>query len=406
VTDATSQARVVHDSDRVRIFDTTLRDGEQAPGCTMSISDKLSVARQLARLGVDVIEAGFPAASPGDREAVHAIATEVGTPDGPIVCGLARAVIADISQCDAAIRPAALRRIHTFIATSDIHLAHKLRMSREQVIARVREAVSCARSLCDDVEFSAEDATRSDTNFLCDVLATAIAAGATTINVPDTVGYTTPFEYEHLMRRICELASGAPEVVISTHCHDDLGLATANSLAGVRAGARQVECTINGIGERAGNAALEEIVMAIGTRPECFGVSTSIDTRELALTSRIVARCTGVDVPPNKAVVGANAFAHEAGIHQDGMIKNPATYEIMTPEAVGAGGTQLVFGKHSGRHALMHRLTKLGIALDDSHFQEVFTRLKSLADNKMAVDDKDIVATVSESGQRLPQETA
>jgi len=238
------------------------------------------------------------------------------------------------------------------------------------------------------------------------VFAAAIAAGARTINVPDTVGYTTPFEYEGLITRIRELASSAPEVVVSTHCHDDLGLATANSLAGVRAGARQVECTINGIGERAGNAALEEIVMAIGTRPECFGVSTSIDTRELAETSRVVASCTGVDVPPNKAVVGANAFAHEAGIHQDGMIKHRATYEIMMPETVGAGGTKLVFGKHSGRHALIHRLTKLGLTLEDNHFQEVFARLKTIADNKKVVDDVDIVATVSETGGRPRQEIA
>ncbi|AHG92344.1 2-isopropylmalate synthase (plasmid) [Gemmatirosa kalamazoonensis] len=384
----------------VRIFDTTLRDGEQSPGCTMSLAEKLDVARALARLGVDVIEAGFPAASPGDAEAVHAIAESLGT-GGPVVCGLARATESDIVTCAAAIAPAARRRLHTFLATSDIHLRHKLRISRDEAIARAHAAVSLARTLVDDVEFSPEDATRSDPDFLCEVLAAAVDAGATTLNVPDTVGYATTAEYEALVARVCALAARSPGVVVSTHCHDDLGLAVANSLAGVRAGARQVECTINGIGERAGNAALEEVVMALLTRADHFGVGTTVDTRELTRLSRLVTACTGAHVAPNKAVVGANAFAHEAGIHQDGMLKHRATYEIMTPESVGADGSSLVLGKHSGRHALRRRLESMGLSLDDARFDEVFARFKELADRKKVVDARDLRALVTAAHEHV-----
>jgi 2-isopropylmalate synthase len=380
---------------RVRIFDTTLRDGEQAPGCTMTLTEKLEVAEQLARLRVDIIEAGFPASSPGEVESVSAIAERVGTADGPIICGLARATPGDIDACAAAIARAARKRIHTFLATSDVHLQYKLRMTREAVIARVAEAVSYARTHADDVEFSPEDAARSDPDFLCEVLRVAIEAGATTLNIPDTVGYSTPAEYGALIERICALAAATPGVVVSTHCHDDLGLAVANSLAGVRAGARQVECTINGIGERAGNASLEEIVMALRTRAPYFGVDTGIDARELARTSRVVSACTGVYMPPNKAIVGANAFAHEAGIHQDGVLKHRATYEIMTPESVGIDGTALVLGKHSGRRAVRKRLDELGHELDDERFLAVFARFKELADKKKVIDERDLAALVA-----------
>jgi 2-isopropylmalate synthase len=380
---------------RVRIFDTTLRDGEQAPGFTMTLAEKLEVAEQLARLRVDIIEAGFPAASPGELESVRAIAARVGTPEGPVICGLARATERDIDACAAAIEPAARQRIHTFLATSDLHLEHKLRLTRAQVIDRVAQAVSYARGLVDDVEFSPEDAARSDPEFLCAVLRVAIEAGATTLNIPDTVGYATPAEYGALVERVCALAAEVPGVVVSTHCHDDLGLAVANSLAGVRAGARQVECTINGIGERAGNASLEEVVMALRTRAAYFGVDTGIDTRELARTSRVVSACTGVYMPPNKAIVGANAFAHEAGIHQDGILKHRATYEIMTPESVGVDGTALVLGKHSGRAAVRKRLQELGYELDDEQFRAVFARFKELADKKKVIDRRDLAALVA-----------
>jgi 2-isopropylmalate synthase len=380
---------------RVRIFDTTLRDGEQAPGCTMTLVEKLDVARQLARLRVDIIEAGFPASSPGETESVRAIAEQVGTADGPVICGLARATTADIETCAHAIAPAVRKRIHTFLATSDVHLEHKLRMTRRAVLERVAAAVAAARTFVDDVEFSPEDAGRSDPDFLCDVLRVAIDAGATTLNIPDTVGYVTPAEYGALIERICALAAQTPGVVVSTHCHDDLGLAVANSLAGVRAGARQVECTVNGIGERAGNASLEEVVMALHTRAAYFGVHTGIDTQELARTSRLVSACTGVYMPPNKAVVGANAFAHEAGIHQDGVLKHRATYEIMTPESVGIDGSALVLGKHSGRRAVRKRLADLGHELDDEQFHAVFTRFKELADRKKVIDERDLAALVS-----------
>jgi len=390
-------------TDHVRIFDTTLRDGEQAPGCTMTGDEKLAVARQLARLGVDVIEAGFPAASPGDWEAVAAIASEVGTADGPIVCGLARTNRDDIDRCMLAIKAAKRGRIHTFLATSDIHLAHKLRMTRQQVIDTVAEMVAYASARCEDVEFSPEDAGRSDRNFLHQVLAVAIEAGATTLNIPDTVGYTTPEEYGAMIAGIRSAVPGANRVVLSTHCHDDLGMAVANSLSGVRAGARQVECTVNGIGERAGNAALEEVVMALHTRRQLFGVATRLDTREIARTSRLVAAATGVHVPPNKAVVGANAFAHEAGIHQDGILKHPGTYEIMHAETVGMDGCVLVLGKHSGRHALRNRFADLGYDLTDAEFQRVFARFKDIADKKKVVDERDLEALVfGEVGRPAP----
>ncbi len=388
--------------DHVRIFDTTLRDGEQAPGCSMTLGQKLEVARQLARLGVDIIEGGFPAASPGEVEAVSAIAESVGTADGPIICGLARADGADIETCARAIAPAARRRIHTFLATSDLHLEHKLRLTRAEVLRRVPEAVSYARTLADDVEFSPEDATRSDPGFVGDVVAAAIEAGATTVNIPDTVGYATPDEYRALIERVMTLAAATPGVVVSTHCHDDLGLAVANSLAGVRAGARQVECTVNGIGERAGNASLEEVVMALHTRTSVFGARTTLDTRELSRASRVVAACTGVPVPCNKAIVGTNAFAHEAGIHQDGMLKHRLTYEIMTPESVGAEGTRLVLGKHSGRRALKERLAELGYALDTEALRAVFARFKELADRRKCIDDRDLARLVSHALEETP----
>jgi 2-isopropylmalate synthase len=378
----------------VRVFDTTLRDGEQSPGCTMSRDEKLAIARQLARLQVDIIEAGFPAASRGDFEAVQAIAGEIGTSDGPVICGLARANREDIDSCWRAIETASKPRIHTFLATSDIHLQYKLRMTRAQVLEAVRTMVGFARERCEDVEFSPEDAGRSDPAFLHEVLTAAIEAGATTLNIPDTVGYVMPDEYFAMIAGILENVPRAREIVLSTHCHDDLGLAVANSLAGVRAGARQVECTINGIGERAGNASLEEIVMALHTRAQHFGVATNIQTRQLARTSRLLAAIIGVPVPPNKAIVGANAFAHEAGIHQDGVLKNPMTYEIMRAETVGLDGNTLILGKHSGRHALRTRLEALGHALSEDEFRDVFARFKEIADRKKLVDERDLEALV------------
>jgi 3-isopropylmalate/(R)-2-methylmalate dehydratase large subunit len=361
-------------SPHIQIFDTTLRDGEQAPGCSMRTKEKLAIARQLAAMRVDIIEAGFPASSEGEAESVAAIAAEVGTPSGPVICGLARATEADIDECARAIAPAANRRIHTFLATSDIHLASKLRLTRREVLERVEVAVLHGRRLCDDVEFSAEDAARSNIGFLCEVVTTAIAAGATTINIPDTVGYAMPWEYEALIARIVALSG----VVVSTHCHDDLGMAVANSLAGVRAGARQVECTINGIGERAGNAALEEVVMALHTRAAEFAATSRVITTELARASRLVAQTTGIHPPANKAIVGENAFAHEAGIHQDGMLKDPATYEIMSAASVGRTST-LVLGKHSGRRALRHRLDELGVQANDAQLRRISGSVKRLA---------------------------
>ena len=387
-------------SDYVRVFDTTLRDGEQSPGASLTSVEKLEIARQLARLGVDVIEAGFPAASPDDLAAVQRIATEVGQPGSagarvPIVAGLARANRGDIDACWRAVGPAMSPRIHTFLATSDIRLQHKLKMTRAEVVARVREMVAYARSLCPDVEFSPEDAGRSDIDFLCEVLAAAIEAGAGTLNIPDTVGYTTPPEYGALIATLIARTPGADRVVWSVHCHDDLGLATANTLAGVMAGARQVEVTVNGIGERAGNTSLEEVVMAIHTRPTVFGLRTGIEATQIARTSRMVANYTGIPVQPNKAIVGANAFAHEAGIHQDGMLKDRRTYEIMRPEDVGVPGSTLVLGKHSGRHAVAARCEALGFTLSRFELDRVYREMVALADQQKTVADADLHAMIA-----------
>jgi 2-isopropylmalate synthase len=384
----------------VRIFDTTLRDGEQSPGATMTSAEKLEVARGLARLRVDVIEAGFPAASPDDLEAVRRIAVEVGnSSEGshtPIICGLARATRGDIEKAWEAVKPAAHPRIHTFLATSEIHMQHKLKMSRQQVLERVREMVAYARSFCEDVEYSPEDAGRSDPEFLYQVLDEAIRAGATTLNIPDTVGYTLPSEFGALIAGIIRNTPGIQNCTVSVHCHNDLGMATANTLAGLAAGARQAEVTINGIGERAGNTALEEVVMALHTRPAVFGLATGVDTTQLTRMSKLVSNYTSIVVQPNKAVVGSNAFAHEAGIHQDGMLKNNLTYEIMRPEDVGATQSRLVLGKHSGRHALMARLNSMGYALDEQEMDLVFERFKSLADKKKVITDPDLEALVTD----------
>jgi len=384
------------DDGRIVIFDTTLRDGEQAPGCTMTPGEKLAIAQQLARLRVDVIEAGYPAASDGDWNAVHQIAREVGGADGPAICGLARATERDVDRCWSAVEPAAKARIHIFLATSDVHMKHKLGMTRAQVVSAAAAAVSHACSLGAEVEFSAEDSARSDPQFLYEVLATALECGASTLNVPDTVGYSTPDEYGALVAGVRANVPGIERVTVSAHCHNDLGLAVANSLAAVRAGARQAECTINGIGERAGNAALEEFVMALHTRRPFFGLHTNIETRELARTSRLVSECTGIGVPPNKAIVGANAFAHEAGIHQDGVLKNRLTYEIMSAESVGWDGVCLVLGKHSGRHALRAKTEALGYELNEDELSMLFVRFKELADKKKMAEEEDIQALLLE----------
>ncbi|MFT5694432.1 MAG: 2-isopropylmalate synthase [Myxococcota bacterium] len=380
--------------DLIRIFDTTLRDGEQSPGCSMNKLEKLTLARQLEKLGVDVIEAGFPIASEGDFQAVEAIAKEI---RGLIVCGLARTGSDDITRAGQALEHAAKPRIHTFIATSDIHLKYKLRMSREQVLDEVVRSVTQARSLVDDVEFSAEDATRSDPDYLVQVFAAAIEAGASTLNVPDTVGYTTPNEYAALIGDLRARVPGAESVVFSVHCHNDLGLAVANSLAAIGAGARQVECTVNGIGERAGNTSLEEVVMAIRTRQDQFAaIDTEINTREIYASSRLLSSITGVQVQPNKAIVGDNAFAHEAGIHQDGVLKAAITYEIMTPESIGRASNELVLGKHSGRHAFHERLEELGLSVEGDNFEQAFIRFKSLADAKKSIFNEDLEAIVAD----------
>ena len=390
--------------ERVRIFDTTLRDGEQSPGATMTSAEKLEVAKALARLHVDVIEAGFPAASPDDLAAVRTIAEEVGVGEGaPIICGLARAATGDIDRAWEAVRYAAKPRIHTFLATSELHMQHKLRMTRDEVTARVHQMVGYAKLLCEDIEFSPEDAGRSDPEFLYEVLELAIEAGATTLNIPDTVGYTTPDEFGALIAGIRKHVTGAEGVIISVHCHDDLGLATANALAGILAGARQAEVTINGIGERAGNSSLEEVVMALHTRGAKFGLTTNIDTTQLTRVSRLVSGCTGMAVQANKAIVGANAFAHESGIHQDGMLKHEATYEIMRPETVGASQTQLVLGKHSGRAALVARLTELGYPLEGEALDRVFARFKAVADRRKHVTDADLEALVRDDMPHLDE---
>jgi 2-isopropylmalate synthase len=393
--------------DYVRIFDTTLRDGEQSPGATMTSAEKLEVARALARLGVDAIEAGFPAASPDDLAAVRSIAEWIGTRvvegrpsnEPPIICGLARASRSDIDRAWEAVRSAARPRIHTFLATSELHMKHKLRMSPAEVLERAKDMVAHARGLCEDIEFSPEDAGRSTPEFLYEVLAAVIRSGATTLNIPDTVGYTTPDEFGALIRGIRENVPSAHAVTISVHCHDDLGLATANSLAGILAGARQAEVTINGIGERAGNTSLEEIVMALATRAAKFGLRTGIDATQLTRVSRLVSTVTGFVVPPNKAVVGSNAFAHESGIHQDGMLKHESTYEIMRPESVGATQTRLVLGKHSGRAALAARLVELGYSFDEAALHRIFARFKALAERRKSVADADLEALVHDDGK-------
>ncbi|KPK17848.1 MAG: 2-isopropylmalate synthase [Myxococcales bacterium SG8_38] len=390
--------------DHVRIFDTTLRDGEQSPGATMTSSEKLEVAKTLSRLGVDIIEAGFAAASPDDLRAVKTIAEAVGVtgvegrpvPEPPTICSLARATTSDIDQAAEAIAPAKHGRIHTFLATSPIHREHKLRMSKGQVLAKITEMVSYARSIREDVEFSPEDAGRTEMEFLYEALQAAIEAGATTLNIPDTVGYTIPGEFGERIAMIRENVPGIEKVVISVHCHNDLGLAVANSLAAVQNGARQVEVAVNGIGERAGNASLEEVVMALYVRRDLYGIGTQIDTTQLTRASRLVSKVTGMVVQPNKAIVGANAFAHEAGIHQDGMLKHEETYEIMRPETVGAGKTQLVLGKHSGRHAFANRLMELGYPVSGDGLDKAFARFKKLADKKKFITDADLVALISD----------
>jgi len=377
--------------DQIRIFDTTLRDGEQAPGCSMTIREKLRVAKALSELNVDIIEAGFPAASPGDFESVKAIADEN---FGPVICGLARCNPADIEKVHAAVKGAQRHRIHVFVATSQIHREHKLKMAKEEIIKSAVGAVTMARELCDDVEFSPEDASRTELAYLAEVVSAAIEAGATTVNIPDTVGYTVPAEFDQLFRYLGENVVGIDRITLSVHCHNDLGMAVANSLAAVRAGARQVECTINGIGERAGNCSLEEVVMALKTRAEFFGFETGIDTTRLYPTSRLVASITGMHVPRNKAIVGENAFAHEAGIHQHGMLQHSSTYEIMRPDDVGLTRSNLVLGKHSGRHAFRDRVKELGFDLDEFETNRAFQEFKKLADKKKDVYDGDIEAII------------
>jgi len=401
------------DPGRILIFDTTLRDGEQSPGASLNLEEKLAIAHQLARLGVDVIEAGFPFASQGDFKAVNKIAEVVGGDNGPIICGLARASKNDIKACYEAIRPAPKKRIHTFIATSDIHLKHKLRKSRKDVLSIVPEMVNYAKSLVEDVEFSCEDASRSDQEFLYEVIELAISAGATTINIPDTVGFTTPSEFGKLISDINKNVPNIDEAIISVHGHNDLGLAVANFLEAVKNGARQLECTINGIGERAGNASLEELVMALHVRKSFFNnfferstesptPLTAIRTEEITKTSRLVSNLTGMNVQPNKAIVGANAFAHESGIHQDGVLKNRLTYEIIDAKTVGLNDNRISLGKLSGRSAVRARLEEMGYDLSREDLNEAFARFKDLADRKREITDRDLEAIVSEQVQ-LPE---
>ncbi len=379
------------DRPRITIFDTTLRDGEQSPGCSMNVQEKLHLAQQLDRLGVDVIEAGFPISSDGDFEAVQRIAATVRR---PIIAGLARACAGDVDRAWQALQGAARPRIHVFLATSDIHLQYKLRITREQCLQQAQDAVRHAKSLCADVEFSPEDATRTDVRFLCRVVEAVIAAGATTVNIPDTVGYTMPEEYGQLIRTLRENVAGIEKVTISTHCHNDLGLAVANSLAGVQNGARQVECTINGIGERAGNASLEEVVMAMRVRRDRYPFETGVTSEQLYASSQVLADITRVPVQPNKAITGRNAFAHEAGIHQDGMLKNPLTYEIMTPQSVGVPDSRLVLGKHSGRHALALRCEQLGHQFERRELDEIYRSFVVLADRIKKVQDSHLLELI------------
>ncbi len=386
------------DNDRVIIFDTTLRDGEQSPGAAMSLDEKLKIALHLQDLGVDVIEAGFPIASNGDFEAVHAIAKAV---RASTVCGLARAARGDIERAAEAIKPAARGRIHTFISTSPLHMKYKLQMEPAQVLEKIWSSVELARKLCDDVEWSAEDGTRTERDFLCRSVETAIKAGARTINIPDTVGYTVPHEYIDIIKMLINRVPNIDQAILSVHCHNDLGLAVANSLSGVIAGARQVECTINGLGERAGNAALEEIVMALRVRHDMMPYTTGIKTEQITKISRLVSTITGFVVQPNKAIVGANAFAHESGIHQDGMIKNAQTYEIMLPETVGLTKSSLKLGKLSGSNAFKTKLKELGYELGDNALADAFRRFKELADGKKEIWDEDIIALVDDEVARM-----
>ena len=410
----TESSKPDHQDDRILIFDTTLRDGEQSPGASLNLEEKLAIAKQLAKLQVDIIEAGFPFASPGDFEAVQRIADLVGTADGPTICGLARASKKDIKAAGDALKPAAKGRIHTFIASSDIHLEYKLKKTRAEVLEIAPEMVAYAKTFTDDVEFSPEDAGRSDPEFLYPLLEAAIAAGATTVNIPDTVGFTTPAEFGNLIRGIKENVSNIDQAIISVHGHNDLGLAVANFLSAVENGARQLECTINGIGERAGNAALEELVMAmyvrrsyynpfLGRPAESEAALTNINTQEIYKTSRLVSNLTGMSVQPNKAIVGSNAFAHESGIHQDGMLKNKRTYEIMDAETIGLTTNRITLGKLSGRNAFRSRLTELGFELTDDELNKAFARFKKLADKKRDVTDRDLEAIVKDETRQAEE---
>jgi 2-isopropylmalate synthase len=387
------------DANRVRIFDTTLRDGEQSPGISLNKQEKLEIAQQLARLGVDVIEAGFPIASPGDFEAVEAIAREV---QGPVICGLARTSFQDIDAAWNAVKDSERPRIHTFISTSDIHIEHQLQTTREDVKGQARAAVAHAKQYTDDVEFSPMDATRSELEYTAEVIQIALDEGATTINVPDTVGYAMPQEYAEMFIRLCQLVPGLRDVTLSVHCHDDLGLAVANSLAGLQAGCRQIEGSINGLGERAGNVSLEEVIMLLHTREQSAGLWTGANTTEIARTSRLVSRLTGYQVPPNKAIVGRNAFAHESGIHQDGVLKERSTYEIMDATTIGLDQNSIVLGKHSGRHALRKALEELGFQVEGAALNTAFRRFKEIADKKKKVTALDLEAIVSDEMKQAP----
>jgi 2-isopropylmalate synthase len=386
-------------TDRVLVFDTTLRDGEQSPGASMTISDKMMLAQQLERLRVDVIEAGFPISSEGDFESVRSIAEKIKT---ITIAGLARASKGDIDRCWEAVKGAVKPRIHVFIATSDIHLKYKLKKTRDEVLDDARQAVAYAKSLCNDVEFSAEDSTRSDLPYLCRVVEAVIDAGATVVNIPDTVGYTIPNEYAERIQYLRAHVPNIGRAILSVHCHNDLGLAVANSLTAIQNGVRQVECTINGIGERAGNASLEEIAMALRTRRDLFGIETGIDTKEIYPSSSMVTNLTGMIVQPNKAIVGRNAFAHEAGIHQDGVIKEKLTYEIMVPEDVGIKASKLVIGKHSGRHAIRNKYLELGFVLSDAELEKAYILLKKVADKKKEIFDEDLIVTVRDALRIVP----
>ena len=385
---------------RIKIFDTTLRDGEQSPGASMNIEEKLTIAKQLARLGVDIIEAGFAISSPGDFEAIKTIGSEV---EGPIICSLARAKEEDIKRAWEALKDAPKKRIHTFHSTSDIHLKYQFRISREEALKRSIEMVKLARSFVEDVEFSPMDATRTDISYLCEVVEAVIDAGASTVNIPDTVGYSIPVEFGTMIKAIHDRVKNSDKAVISVHCHNDLGLAVANSLSAILNGAGQIECTINGIGERAGNCSLEEVVMALRTRRDIFDADTGINTEEIIRSSRLVTKITGISVQPNKAIVGANAFAHEAGIHQDGLLKEKSTYEIIKPESIGLYAAKLVLGKHSGRHAFKTRLEELGYVLTDDELKKAFERFKKLADQKKDIFDEDLEALISEEVAKAPE---